>query len=97
MYIYRDISSDLVESSTVSGETRTHQLSETVLVPSSDVRVLLEKQCGKRQLNLESYCIDFGRRFLKFTLTLLKYQSYAFYLLGACRVSVAVLRALVHR
>ncbi len=68
---------DLGVSATVSVEKRTRQLPETVLVHCTDVRVLLEKQCGKRKLNLESNCTDFGRRFLKFTLTLFKYQSYA--------------------
>ncbi len=48
------ISNDLVVSSTVSVKKRTRQMSETVLAHCTDVRVLLEKQCGKRRLNFGS-------------------------------------------
>ncbi len=81
MKLKRYIFSDLFVSTTMPMEQKKRQLSLTVLVHCTDVRVLLEMLCGERKLILESCIvkigIDFGKRFLKFTLTLFEYHSYA--------------------
>ncbi len=81
MKLKRCIFIDLFVPTTMPMEQKKRQLSQTVLVHCTGVRVLIEKLCGERKLNLGPCIvkteIDFGKRFLKFPLTLFGYQSYA--------------------